>query len=141
MGVEWRNGYLRVVGSRHPLAKGDRGRVDLPRMLAGDDCAGADGPCHHCGWPVAWSASSGDGKLVVDHLDGEKRNLAPGNLVRSCWWCNRVRHLADAAGFDLGAVRGVAPSRRPRLWERAAHEAPAAAEPMSFAERAALLRR
>ena len=51
-------------------------------------------PCYHCGKVVSWEKvypKSLDG-LVVDHLDFDKKNNDPSNLVPSCALCNLRRH-------------------------------------------------
>lgn len=51
--------------------------------------------CHWCRAPVAWLAE-GDAALIVDHLDDDKLNNAPDNLVPSCNACNVTRGLFQA---------------------------------------------
>jgi hypothetical protein len=50
-------------------------------------------PCHWCKRVVTWdkSAPADEDGLVVDHLDNNKRNNDPANLVPSCTACNTSR--------------------------------------------------
>lgn len=51
-------------------------------------------PCHHCGKLVSWDVSLRDDHtraLVADHLDFDKLNNEPANLVPSCNLCNSTR--------------------------------------------------
>lgn len=47
-------------------------------------------PCHWCRRPVAWDEAHPQSMdaLVADHLDGDKTNNVPENLVPSCGMCN-----------------------------------------------------
>ncbi len=60
---------------------------------------GADAQsCHWCQAEVRWrtvrdaGSYTGPGALLVDHLDGNKRNNDPANLVPSCHRCNVWRN-------------------------------------------------
>lgn len=60
--------------------------------------------CHWCGRCVRWVPGAGGGGgdvLVADHVDGDRRNNDPGNLVPSCQGCNahRDRRVADSELF------------------------------------------
>jgi hypothetical protein len=47
-------------------------------------------PCYHCGTLVSWRPGERTkrGALVSDHLDRDKTNNGPDNLVPSCTACN-----------------------------------------------------
>jgi hypothetical protein len=61
--------------------------------------------CHWCQWELPWLlAGKYDQRLVVqvDHLDNDRQNNVPANLVPACYWCNRNR--AIYATTVLGAA-------------------------------------
>lgn len=85
------SGYWIDTWRGHPLAHVDgkvlRHRVELFNKL---------GPgvhsCHWCEHSLEWSLEKGDpSELTADHLDGDKQNNRPENLVPSCRGCNKVR--------------------------------------------------
>jgi hypothetical protein len=89
----WNNGgYRMLTGQIHPLAKSG-GVLEHRKVLY--DLIGP-GP-HACHWAsrygceetgLAWSDGA---RLVVDHLDGNRMNNHPDNLVPSCTRCNSSR--------------------------------------------------
>lgn len=89
-------GYIvRRLTYNHPLA--DRtGRTYEHRVVL-FACIG-DGvhACHWCLKPVSWS----DRTLHVDHLDDDRTNNNPSNLVPSCLGCNSGRANAGRARRD-----------------------------------------
>lgn len=91
-------GYSRVNWAGHFLAGAD-GRVWLHRLICLDNIGIGRGGwhrCHHCNKPVSWflRAPKHRSALVVDHLDGNRRNVAHQNLVPSCASCNsKQAHL------------------------------------------------
>jgi HNH endonuclease len=50
-------------------------------------------PCNWCRMPVCWELSfpKDPRGLVVDHLDGDRANNTPTNLVPACGVCNWLR--------------------------------------------------
>jgi len=93
-------GYRVLTGLQgHPLAGGEsrpgveRGEVRRGRKVLWDSL-GCESTscvhlCHWCGQPVAW-----DSGLQADHLDGNRANDVPDNLVPSCGPCNSRRAAA-----------------------------------------------
>jgi hypothetical protein len=73
---------LRVPG--HPLAN-DVGDVYHHRLVAYADRHGICGPCHWCGVALDWP------EAVIDHLNEDKADNRPENLVVACNDCNRGR--------------------------------------------------
>lgn len=86
-------GYRMLKEVGHPLASRS-GLLLLHRKLLYDRIGPGWHPCHWCGEPVEWRAGRlAKGALVVDHVDHDKLNNSPENLVPSCNPCNchRVR--------------------------------------------------
>jgi len=111
-----RNRYQAVDAPSHPLAP-PCGKVYVHRLVLWDKLGRGPHPCHWCGKQVEWL---GDPPLQVDHLDGDKANNRPANLVASCAQCNAGRagtqRLAGraATGWHQG-LDGVRPERRERM--------------------------
>lgn len=87
--------YKQIQIPEHPLAKSN-GMVSLHRaVLFAKIGPGSPHSCHWCGKNVYWIKADvgfdGSSYLVVDHLDGDKTNNQPGNLVPSCNGCNSLR--------------------------------------------------
>lgn len=63
------------------------------RLILLDKIGPGEHPCHWCGRMVSWdkTAPQDEDALVVDHLDSNKRNNDPANLVPSCHACNTSR--------------------------------------------------
>ena len=84
--------YRHVSAHDHPLADKD-GRVGTHRFALYERIG--DGPhgCHWCGVLVNWMPGkrTARGALVVDHLNGERQDNRPENLVPSCHGCNANR--------------------------------------------------
>ncbi|MGI8721199.1 MAG: hypothetical protein ACR2JG_03120 [Geodermatophilaceae bacterium] len=78
------NGYLvRRLAGPHPLAD-NQGRVYEHRLVLYAVLGPGTFPCHWCRKPVDWDERT----LHVDHLDDDKTNNNPANLVPSCLVCN-----------------------------------------------------
>jgi 5-methylcytosine-specific restriction endonuclease McrA len=78
-----------VVGLDHPLDTGV-GAVYVHRLVLWEKLAGTDTYCHWCGDPLDWGST-----LHIDHLDNDKDNNDPANLVPSCDKCNGSKGNAD----------------------------------------------
>lgn len=81
-------GYRRLAAAGHPLAMGD-GHVYEHRAVLYEKVGPGAHPCHWCGAVVTWGVD-----LETDHLDGDKTNNDPANLMPACQACNswRARH-------------------------------------------------
>jgi len=77
-------GYVRVLLHNHPLAD-SRGQIFEHRLVAYDKHAGLCPPCYWCGAPLAWSSAT------ADHLNEDKADNRPENIVVACNDCNRAR--------------------------------------------------
>ncbi len=82
-------GYRLLTGYQgHPIAFGD-GTVLEHRFVLYEKIGPGPHPCHWaCGAILDWGGPSG---INVDHLDDDKLNNDPDNLVPSCGNCNRHR--------------------------------------------------
>lgn len=82
----------------HPIS--DRnGSIPLHRFILFESIDGADPvACHWCKYPLRWKTKLACQYLHVvnaDHLDGDKSNNSPENIVPSCYWCNINRLWAE----------------------------------------------
>ena len=77
-------------------------------------------PCHWCGKEVEWTrGNNGETTLVVDHLDDNRQNNEPDNLVPSCNVCNlRRSNKMMIQDGELWTMRGRAFPVRTRAIER-----------------------
>ena len=84
--------YVRSKG--HPLAPYGAS-VQEHRLILYDKIGPGSHPCHWCGKVVEWKVrkrtDTTNGSLMVDHLDENRKNNDPGNLVPSCTGCNAKR--------------------------------------------------
>lgn len=78
-------GYRRLCRSDHPLADANGIVLEHRLVLYAVIGPGAH-PCHWCGRAVVWGST-----LVADHVDDDKQNNTPANLVPSCSGCNTYR--------------------------------------------------
>jgi hypothetical protein len=83
-------GYRYVTCAGHPLAD-KRGRLYEHRRVLFDSIGAGPHSCHWCNRPVAWKRHKGCTRLVVDHLNDDKLDNRPENLVPSCTRCNGDR--------------------------------------------------
>lgn len=77
----------------HPLAP-PSGVVAVSRLVLFDKIGPGGHPCHWCDAPLTWTAGGGPAdpnNLLVDHLDWDRNNNDPDNLVPSCNSCNAHR--------------------------------------------------
>lgn len=91
--------YKHIRDPEHPLAS-SRGIVREHRRVLYEKIGPGTHPCHWCDRILTWrtfrdpetSSSPDAGSLLVDHLDGNRRNNIPENLVASCHRCNATRN-------------------------------------------------
>lgn len=87
--------YVVVTDRNHPLAF-KNGRVYKHRKVLFDQVGGNGGrlPCFWCGKPLDWFGFEFE-KLMVDHLNHDRHNNEPTNLVPSCNSCNAGRMIGS----------------------------------------------
>jgi hypothetical protein len=86
-------GYRVFYDRSHPLARA-QGKVLEHRAVLYGAIGPGPHPCHWCLTPLNWDRPNGHGGLCVDHLDHDKLNNVPSNLVPSCLDCNAKRVAA-----------------------------------------------
>lgn len=89
--------YTKLYSPGHPLAD-ERGAIGEHRAVLFAKLGPGRHPCHWCGTIVEWrpvGAALEQGSLRADHLDGDRRNNDPANLVPSCNGCNVRRGKQD----------------------------------------------
>jgi hypothetical protein len=85
-------GYVNAHGYVTLTVKGQK--VPKHRVVLYQKIGGGKHSCYHCGKTVTWNAhhsTDPDIALVADHLDSDKLNNDPDNLVPSCNYCNATR--------------------------------------------------
>lgn len=93
--VQNSTGYLLLCRSEHVLAD-KAGFVYQHRFVLFDQIGYGPHRCHWCGSHVNWFRTRRPERLDVDHLDRDKKNNDPANLVPSCTSCNSRRVKKDA---------------------------------------------
>lgn len=88
------HGYVVVWGRKdHPLVS-TAGMLYEHRMVLYDTIGPGPHSCYWCAKPITWiKGKCIKGALVADHLDGNKQNNDPSNLVAACNPCNAARGL------------------------------------------------
>lgn len=87
-----KDGYLVLTRPDHPLATSG-GSVRAHRVALYERIGPGMHQCYWCGMNVWWENTWPIHRdaLVVDHLDGDRLNNDPDNLVAACGVCNRDR--------------------------------------------------
>lgn len=86
----------RVKDQRYVMSKGHAiappsGLVALARLTLYDKLGPGEHSCHWCEKLITWQRGLTADCLVADHLDWDRNNDAPDNLVASCLKCNAHR--------------------------------------------------
>jgi AraC-like DNA-binding protein len=79
------SGYVIYIGYKHPAANVS-GVTREHRIVLWDKLEGQDAPCNWCGMDLKWGVN-----LVADHLNWDRADNRPENLVPSCQPCNGKR--------------------------------------------------
>lgn len=82
-------GYMVQHNPDHPLADAN-GTVYYHRLVMWDRLDGQPTTCAFCARAIGWSVPGGD-SISVEHLDGDRQNNHPLNLVAACFSCNAKR--------------------------------------------------
>lgn len=80
--------YVRIIGKGsgdHPIASKKSKILYEHRMVAYDSRNGICEPCFWCGTKLDWE------NCVIDHLNEDKHDNRPDNLLIACTNCNRAR--------------------------------------------------
>ena len=85
------NGYRVLTKHGHPLATED-GRIYKHRLVLFSVIGEGTHACHWCEKPVTWGVN-----LYADHVDDDRVNNTPENLVPSCNGCNITRPKATGS--------------------------------------------
>ncbi|MFJ8687370.1 HNH endonuclease [Micromonospora wenchangensis] len=106
-------GYRQLYIADHPLVP-TKGMVFEHRAVMWTVLGDGMHSCHWCGQDLYWFGSFPN-KLIVDHIDGNRLNNAPANLVPACKTCNGSRDtLAVSAGMRTDRACRVC--TLPRSW-------------------------
>lgn len=100
------SGYVKLRLPNHPIADAN-GDAYEHRVVLYSILGPGQHQCEHCRELVSWEERT----LEVDHLDFNRQNNTPANLIPSCHGCN-VRRSADAGRYrgPLGLPDDAAPS-------------------------------
>lgn len=86
------DGYRVVKAPGHPLATAQDKAMEH-RIVLHSVIGGGDHPCHWCSKELTWTGAAAT-RINVDHLDWNRLNNQPSNLVPSCLDCNTKRSAA-----------------------------------------------
>lgn len=93
--------YRRVKCEGHPLAQKD-GHQYVHRVALFDKIGDGAHKCHWCPKELTWKGPGP--RIVVDHLDEDRWNNDPDNLVPACRTCNS--HRATNPDFQTHCEKG-----------------------------------
>jgi hypothetical protein len=83
-----KDGYrILTMQQGHPLATPNGGLAEHRKVLYAKIGSG-EHQCNWCGRAIRWRAEMRREDICVDHLDEDKLNNEPENLVPSCFQCN-----------------------------------------------------
>jgi hypothetical protein len=110
----WMHGarYKYVKAKNHPLAP-PSGMLPEHRFVLYAELGPGPQKCHWCGKTIYWEIPpSRDGCIDTDHLDDDRHNNAPENLVPSCHRCNIIRTHNRRFTEKLHVISSSAGTRR-----------------------------
>lgn len=101
--------YRRKYAPNHPL-RTISPVVSVHRIELWDKIGIGPHNCHYCAVSISWFPEKHPNttKLFVDHLDRDKKNNDPDNLVPTCHRCNvwnTDRHISDDEDFIVRSDR------------------------------------
>lgn len=100
-GTTHTDGYWRLYLPDHQLAD-STGTVLRHRLVLFEKLNGQDADCHWCGTPIAWGST-----LLTDHLDFDRGNDDPDNLVPVCLSCNSSRQMTRGRKLEEGQIETI----------------------------------
>lgn len=102
--------YRYIQVQSHPL-RPEGGSIAEHRLALYEKIGPGPHSCHWCGKQISWGIPpSADGCIDTDHLDNDRRNNDPANLVPSCHRCNIIRthdQRFAAKPFVISATAGT----------------------------------
>lgn len=93
-------GYRIIKAHGHPVAT-SQGKAYEHRVVLYEKLGQGPHPCHWCGKRMPWKGGAAVA-INVDHLDGDRLNNSPDNLVASCLDCNTKRGAQNGAQVLAG---------------------------------------
>lgn len=91
------SGYRWTWDPHHPLVQGKRDNFAAEhRKVLYDKIGPGSHPCWQCGVLVEWGST-----LTADHVDFDRLNNVPGNLMPACRPCNSTRHAPDILAREV----------------------------------------
>lgn len=81
----WSKGYKIIYEPEHPITQKSNGWMFEHRKVAYEKYGPGAHECHWCSKKIDWSSNT------VDHVNNDKKDNSPDNLVLSCSPCNAVR--------------------------------------------------
>lgn len=93
----------------HPLAFNAKGQVSEHRAVLWAKIGPGEHPCHWCGTTVQWCFGRRQGsrpadELNTDHVNSDRRDNRPENLVPSCFRCNVKRSPRSVQDDELYVI-------------------------------------
>ena len=84
------------VDADHPLSQSlskcrRYAKAYVHRLVLYEKIGPGEHACHWCSKLISWDNKRGPLRLMADHVDGDKWNNTPDNLVPACWRCNGRR--------------------------------------------------
>lgn len=87
-----KDGYIMLTGYKlHPIASA-KGNIMEHRLVLYNKLQGRNTQCHWCNKMLKWHNGE---KICADHLDWNRQNNDPENLVPSCISCNSGRKAGN----------------------------------------------
>lgn len=116
-GIHKHSGYVVKANQKgHPLAD-TQGKLFEHQYVLYNKIGPGEHQCHHCGRSVRWRDPEWAHKLCVDHLDWNRVNNDPANLVPSCMKCNFDR--PDPARQAATEAKRIAKAEQKKRLEQA----------------------